>query len=245
MYHGEVNVAQEELNSFLAQNNSSGDTNPKPKSDPIPAPSSTYSKPRPPKEPEPHAVPKRPRPLAPQPVEQSSYQHQDDDDIQEVLPIVKTEPEPQTISYPTQIQIPAPIVQPLTGGMESMDSSMGMQVSSMEESYGDDGYDYGGYEGDGQGYEGMGIEGGIVDQNKGFHAETIDNETVFEDGSAQCNLCGKSFSRKYECARHIKTVHDEHCKPEKCSICEKNFKNMQCLKAHLRGSHYVYSSKRN
>lgn len=46
--------------------------------------------------------------------------------------------------------------------------TMGMQVTNMEESYGEDGYDYGGYEGDGQGYEGMvGMDAGIVDQNKG------------------------------------------------------------------------------
>lgn len=79
----------------------------------------------------------------------------------------------------------------------------------------------------------------------GFQGETDVNETIFEDGTAQCNLCGKSFSRKYECARHMKTVHAEHSKLEKCSICEKNFKNLQCLKAHMRGSHYVYSSKQN
>ena len=46
--------------------------------------------------------------------------------------------------------------------------SMGMQVTNMEESYGEDGYDYGGYEGDGQGYEGMaGLDPGIVDHSKG------------------------------------------------------------------------------
>ena len=41
-----------------------------------------------------------------------------------------------------------------------------LEMTSMEESYGEDGYDYGGYEGDGQGYENM-VDGGIVDQNKG------------------------------------------------------------------------------
>jgi len=239
MYHGEVNVAQEELNSFLAvaedlqvkgltQNNSSGDTNPKPKSDPIPAPSSTYSKPRPPKEPELPAVTKRPRPLAPPPVEQSSYQHQDDDDIQEVLPIVKTEPEPQTISYPTQIQIPAPIVQPLTGGMESMDSSMGMQVSSMEESYGDDGYDYGGYEGDGQGYEGMGIEGGIVDQNK----DVVEGYAVKEDsGKYSCKLCNYIARDKYNVRLHLERKHGLSAGYQ-CEICHTWVQNKQRLSQH-------------
>ena len=83
--------------------------------------------------------------------------------------------EPQTNLYPATI--PAPIEQSLTRdeGIKTM-NSMNMQVTNMEESYGDDGYDYGGYEGDrlGQGYEGdaqeyeeVGMERGTVDQNKG------------------------------------------------------------------------------
>merc|ERR1712133_283687 len=94
MYHGEVNVAQEELNSFLAvaedlrvkgltQGNSSGDS--KPKSEPKPPSRSLPSQDLPP--------PKRQRPTpAPAPVQTTSYQQAaDDDDIQEVVP-VKSEP---------------------------------------------------------------------------------------------------------------------------------------------------------
>ena len=99
MYHGEVNVAQDELNSFLAvaeelrvkgltQNSQGGPgkTNSAPKSPP-PAPKSRASDSAAP-------PPKRSRPNPPAPVpSQPSYtqQQQDDDDIQEVVP-VKSEP---------------------------------------------------------------------------------------------------------------------------------------------------------
>jgi len=94
MYMGEVNVAQEELNSFLAvaedlrvkgltQNNSSSDSS-KPKSEPP-----KITRPPPPREPQerdPLPPPKRPRPTPPiiSTPQQQSYHQEDDDDIQEV-----------------------------------------------------------------------------------------------------------------------------------------------------------------
>jgi len=230
MYHGEVNVAQEELNSFLAvaedlqvkgltQNNSS--SSPEPKPDPIQNPP---SKPRPPKDPEPSAPPKRPRPVAPTPATQSNYQ---DDDILEVLPTVKTEPEPHNISY-QQPTISSNTVQPITGGMESMDT-MGMQVTNMEESFGDDGYDYGEYEGDGQdGYEGIGMDGSIVDHNKDVvdtYAERIEN------GKYCCKLCEFQARDKYNIRLHIERKHGLSSGYQ-CPFCKKCVKTKQDLSQH-------------
>ena len=103
MYHGEVNVAQEDLNSFLAiaeelrvkgltQNNGSSNnqnqqstaskpTPPLPKTLPLPKPS-----PRPSPQMDPVPPPKRPRPPA--------AVAEEDDDIQEVVVPVKAEPQP-------------------------------------------------------------------------------------------------------------------------------------------------------
>lgn len=105
MYHGEVNVAQEELNSFLAvaedlkvkgltQGNNSSDsksshTAPPPRPDP---PKARLPDPTPPpvKRPRPGPSPsQQPRQIAPS---QPAYSQEQDDDIQEVAPIVKSEP---------------------------------------------------------------------------------------------------------------------------------------------------------
>jgi len=234
MYHGEVNVAQEELNSFLAvaedlqvkgltQNNS------KPKSPSPPPPS--YSKPRP-KEPDPPAPPKRPRSVCPpQPVAQPPYQH-DDDDILEVLPTVKTEPVAPTLPYPAPVSTH-------TRGMETM-ASMGMQVTSMEESYGDDGYDYGGYEGDGgQGYEEMtGLDPGIVDQSKDGEESMLEAEAVRlmvkEEKGWSCHECGyvsKSQGAKTDVRRHIYSKHLP--KMHQCQYCRKSFHSAKSFNFHV------------
>jgi len=193
MYMGEVNVAQEELNSFLAvaedlrvkgltQNNSSSDA--KPKSEPP-----KISRPPPPREPQerdPVPPPKRPRPTPPAPTiaPPQSYHHDDDDDIQEVVP-VKSEP---------RDPVPMPPA-PMTTAMAPVDNSVSHyqteQVThtthtpmvqqpqggtvALDDSYADESYDYGQY-GDG-GYDdgsgmidpntGMPMQGAGADGNKG------------------------------------------------------------------------------
>ena len=153
-YHGEVNVAQEELNSFLAvaeelrvkgltQNNQGGSSSSSSKKD------SFSTAPRPqaaaPRLPDPVPPPKKPRPAA-----APSYSGHDDDDIQEVIPTVKTEP------LQAAAVAPEPYQQQEQGGqLQQVDDGMG---------YDEEGYeDYGAYGADG------GYEGTLVDQdgNKG------------------------------------------------------------------------------
>ena len=157
MYQGEVNVAQEELNSFLAvaedlrvkgltQNNSgtssSSSTDPKQR-----APSPKISRPAAPPERDPVPPPKRPRPAPPP----QSY-HQDDDDIQEVQPIVKSEPVSALAEVVPQQQ------QYATAGQQSQ-----QQVALEDDAYADESYDYGEY-GDG-GYD---DGSGMIDPNTGL-----------------------------------------------------------------------------
>ena len=151
MYQGEVNVAQEELNSFLAvaedlrvkgltQGNSSGDS--KPKSEPKPPPSRTL-----PSQDLPPPPAKRQRPT-PTPVQTTSYHQQsaDDDDIQEVVP-VKSEPGSAM----------APAVDN-SGYVADQGGAV-----ALEDSYNDENYDYGGY-----GEGGYDDGSGMIDPNTGL-----------------------------------------------------------------------------
>jgi len=201
MYHGEVNVAQEELNTFLAvaeelqvkgltQGGGGGSNqNPsKPKSDPPPP------RPRPPEPSRTPAPAPRPRPTAPPTssvpfVPPPSHSDIADDDIQEVMPI-KTE-------LPSSYQPTAPAATP---------HHQGTVASMEEEQYGEEGYeDYGGYEG-GEGYgDGSMLEG---DQNKG------DQEAVFlmvrEAKGWSCSIChyhSVSKAAKTDVKRHVVSKH--------------------------------------
>jgi len=222
MYQGEVNVAQEELNSFLAvaedlrvkgltQNNSGAP--PKER-----APSPKISRPPPPER-DPVPPPKRPRPAPPP----QTYQ-QDDDDIQEVQPIVKSEP----VAAPAESQQYAPAAQ------------QSQQVALEDDAYADESYDYGEY-GDG-GYDdgsgmidpntGLPIQGaGGADGNKGLEVAIQGCLTKLDSGSWQCHQCdfiSKSKQRAYEHveARHLTT--SGHI----CPLCQKFCPTSSSLRNH-------------
>jgi broad-like protein len=171
MYHGEVNVAQEELNSFLAvaedlrvkglTQNQSGpskrETCSLPKSPPIikPTPKATERDPIQPL--------KRPRPT---PVISSIPQTSiDDDDIQELVP-VKTEPREAAAPPPPQPQPIAPpqeqFYSPATG-TQALAPADDQMVEYQDESY----EDYGDYSAEHPGYEGAMGEGQGGDGTKG------------------------------------------------------------------------------
>merc|ERR1712013_185644 len=210
-YQGEVNVAQEELNSFLAvaedlrvkgltQNNSGTSSSNTDHSSKQRAPSPKISRPPAPPERDPVPPPKRPRPAAPP----QSY-HQDDDDIQEVQPIVKSEPVSAPAEVvPQQQQYAAP-------GQQSQ-----QQVALEDEAYADESYDYGEY-GDG-GYDdgsgmidpntGLPIQGaGGADGNKDI--EEIVNAKIWMDNDEAgktfyvCTECNYSQKLRKDVAKHV------------------------------------------
>ena len=142
MYHGEVNVAQEELNSFLAVAEDlkvKGLTQNKAETLRAEAPK-PRAVPRDPPRTDP-PPPKRPRPAQP-PASRAvpaSY-HQEDDDIQEVVP-VKTEPvplPPDTQTHSLEQAYSSPQVDQMATGV----------VADPNMEYGEEYDDYGtGYEG--------------------------------------------------------------------------------------------------
>jgi len=230
MYHGEVNVAQEELNSFLAvaeelrvkgltQNNQGGSSGASSKKD------SFSTAPRPqaaaPRIPDPVPPPKKPRPAA-----APSYSGHDDDDIQEVIPTVKTEPlqAAAVASEPYQQQ-------EQSGQLQQVDDGMG---------YDEEGYeDYGQYGAEG-GYEGTLVD---ADGNKGGGQEEAYLERVGEN-LFLCTLCQKQVPRKDNAKRHVRLKHlaDHGPKRWTCEVCERNYKTNLSLDDHRRQAHGLYKS---
>jgi len=227
MYQGEVNVAQEELNSFLAvaedlrvkgltQNNSGAP--PKER-----APSPKISRPPPPER-DPVPPPKRPRPAPPP----QTYQ-QDDDDIQEVQPIVKSEP----VAAPAESQQYAPAAQ------------QSQQVALEDDAYADESYDYGEY-GDG-GYDdgsgmidpntGLPIQGaGGADGNKEAEVDDLIQSKIMKvDRSWVCTDCNHTTVNRTHLYEHIESKHVSS--GYNCQFCQKFVPSRNALRSHLHKYH--------
>jgi len=225
MYMGEVNVAQEELNSFLAvaedlrvkgltQNNSSSDSSaskPKPEQ-----PKTIIPRPRDPPERDTVPPPKRPRPAAPTPsIQAQSFQSYDqDDDIQEVVP-VKSEPRdpapaPMAVHHAPQLDSQYEVVQQ----QQAAPTPMQQNTVALDESYADESYDYGQYEDgsydDGSGMidpnTGMPMQGAGADGNKELDTAIMKQMSRRREGW-ECLNCGFLSKKKSNCASHVESKH--------------------------------------
>jgi len=254
MYHGEVNVAQEELNSFLAvaedlrvkgltQNSSN---NPKPKETYRPPPPKSPVVPTRPPDRDPLPPPKRPRPAPVAPPTQSY--HHEDDDIQEVVP-VKSEPRDLPLPPTPVYSAPVPIPQAAPSQMVSTEQHHDGQLQQLDDSmYGaDDSYeDYGGYD-TAQGY---GAAGGIGDQtmdaSKGFAPSDFTGMTLQEaterglqklgPGSIACLVCGKESPSYTNAKNHFEAMHFASS-GYNCEFCPKFMKTKHALDCHISRNH--------
>jgi len=234
MYHGEVNVAQEELNSFLAvaedlrvkglTQNNPGSSKPKENTRPLPHKS-------PPRLPDREASVstnlKRNR-AAP-----TTQSYQQDDDIQEVVP-VKTEPREQ-VPTPSAYSSPAPPSaqsQMITaadhqeGQLQHLDDSM----YGADESY----EDYGGYD-NSHGYE----VAGHMDASKGELSapktpSDLNKYMVRNDENIPtCGICFKFSNKTTTCVRnHIEAIHFPNSFTYACPICSSQFSTKNALYNH-------------
>jgi len=241
MYQGEVNVAQEELNSFLAvaedlrvkgltKNNSGTSSSNTDHSSKQRAPSPKIS--RPPARPErdPVSPPKRPRPAAPP----QSY-HQDHDNIQEVEPIVKSEP----VSAPAEV-VPQQQQYAATGQQSQQ------QVKLEDEAYVDESYDCGEY-GDG-GYDdgsgtidhntGLSIQGAVgAAGNKAVVEMKMWKETTDDRGLMwRCADCDYTVKDKRGMFEHVESKH-VGSQGYTCLYCGKHCPSNNALRSHVSRNH--------
>jgi len=239
MYHGEVNVAQEELNSFLAvaedlkvkgltQNSETHNRN-NVRSDP------PKQRARDPPIKQDSILPKKPRSQPPQVSRAppaTTYQ-QEDDDIQEVIS-VKSEP----IPAPPETQ-----ANPYTSTMVEQAYSDTTQqhqegiIADPNMEYGEEYADYGGYEGMEGGYDNSGMV--VQDGNKDLDVLIAQSMSLIMDESGSrvwsCNICNQTNKDKYNIRIHVET-HFPGLEYQ-CPHCDKQASSREALRKHISRNH--------
>jgi len=250
MYHGEVNVAQEELNSFLAvaedlkvkgltQNNGASDDTQSQKSfEPQKSKPLIRNKIDNPIDSKIPSI--KPRPAPPPLPRRSPTSYQQDDDIQEVVP-VKTEPDSHPVEQPVPTFHPEPHVQ------NSFPAHHGV-VADPNMEYGEDYGDYEGYDGADGGYDGgvldhsgmqVGMQDGNKDETENLISSCYSKTTCKETGLSiwQCHQCEKSSKWKTQIKNHVESVHLSNVLQYSCSFCPHVNHTSAGLKMHIRRNH--------
>jgi len=239
MYHGEVNVAQEELNSFLAvaedlrvkglTQNQSGSQPPNKKENNFSRPKSPQlSKPPTPRQQEPLPPPapkQRPRPLPPvhipppEPVTE-------DYEIQEVVPI-KSEPrEPANMAYNPPEQTQSTVVDQSLATYQ--EEEVGYEDYNMEQ-YEDQQYDA---------HPMQGVEhGNKVPEHEVKQPEDLLKFVVSGVGGVMCSLCAKFFKCKRDARNHIESIHFPNSFVYACEHCGKEFNALNTKNVHITRNH--------
>jgi len=233
MYHGEVNVAQEELNSFLAvaeelrvkgltqnnQSNSGASSHTK---------KDSYSAPRPAPPPAPRIPDRDPVPPPQKKRNISSYAPSsaphEDDDIQELMPTVKTEPIQVTPTIPPEPYHP----QEPGGQLQQVDDGLNYDDEEGYEDYGQ----YGAEEG---GYEGTLVD---ADGNKGRFTspeEFVKFVTRNDGGVPTCGICFQFSNQAIVNVRnHIESKHFPNSFTYNCPKCQIMKNTKKALEIHVR-----------
>jgi len=250
MYHGEVNVAQEDLNSFLAvaeelrvkgltQGPNTNSSNSK--SDSRPAPP---SRPRSP-----------PAQHSSTPVQKRARIPTNDDDIQEVAQVpVKSEPvdhisaqqtaqpkyynsQPPKVSAPHQTSYSDAATNQQTGTFAPATTELASYTTEVYDDQQDESYDdYGQYV-DEYNAQGMDPAGGAGHKEYGNVLESIVESSLTKQGSVYiCNLCGKECRDLTRAREHLEAKHFPSS-GYSCPHCSKHCKTKHALTCHISVYH--------
>jgi len=251
MYHGEVNVAQEELNSFLTvaedlrvKGLTQGQTGSKNQEHAKSSSSSSVKSPSPPVSK--HTSHYQTPPLkevkrAPPPIVQTKRTHppSDEDDIQEVCVPIKSEPkESHSMCNSNQIANQANLYtnpQPVALA-NTEDYSMSNYQEEEPQEYQD--YEYEGQE-YAEGDHSMGHENvQTMDSAKGYNFQSPEEllqfvEKQIEGQNFQCTICRKfNAVRKGLVRNHVESIHFPGLFSYNCDICNKQFEGRNKLAVH-------------
>eukprot|EP00092_Neocalanus_flemingeri_P031551 GFUD01034262.1.p1 GENE.GFUD01034262.1~~GFUD01034262.1.p1 ORF type:complete len:331 (+),score=89.82 GFUD01034262.1:44-1036(+) len=241
MYHGEVNVAQEELNSFLAvaedlkvkgltqnlsenqQSSSKQSTSYQPSKSPSIVPSRVIEREPPP------IKRSRPPPVA-----------HDTDDIQEVVPI-KSEPR-DFVPAPSQ-HVPVP-AQPQEYSSVPQSVALDTEEQSLA-TYQEAGYeDYGDYQEQEQVYSEadnsmtmQGAAGKDYKNSKEMISENLEKSPDYGPRAYQCKICGKINSDKSSASKHVEAIHFPGMFTYSCKYCGKTFNARNNMYVHISQHH--------
>jgi len=236
MYHGEVNVAQEELNSFLSvaedlrvkgltQTHSSSNQETVRRKQ-----SSSHQHPPASAKPSSRPPPSLPKRTHPPPV----YQ---DDDIQEVVPI-KSEPLPAPQASPhvpiaVQPQVYSSIPQPV-----ALDTTEDQTVATYQEETGYE--DYGDYQDQEytQADNTMDMQG--TEYGKGSSSTQMFQDYISKSDHTscwQCTICGKESAQKVNLVKHVENVHFPDSFSYDCKYCSQSFNTKNKLYVHIARTH--------
>merc|ERR1712142_436568 len=234
MYHGEVNVLQEDLNSFLAvaeELQIKGLTNKEGEASKGASGAKPAARSRPSSQGGPPVKRRKPSPTP-----QSSTSAQAsasggpsgaDHDVKSVVDI-KSDPE----------------AGPSASGGQAVSDSFADDTGD----YGEDSYggDYGEYDNGGEGGDNFGdvsVEGGeeAAGGKGGLLSRAKANEQIIEfpDGRCRCKLCDKIFKSLVTAQKHIEVQHTIQ-KKVRCSICQRVLNNKYCFRTHVNLKHKIF-----